>query len=156
MTQKIINATLFIFIAIIFTINPSYSGISQGELASYSSSILTKILNENQDSSAKIKQCLNGLLKEGASGMRLVDKLGIFLFDSHHHGMSVEKTRFYYMNNSFTLLMVLKDKKDTQQYTVYLEYDYVPDGGKCVLKDAYFSMVFDEKMKDIKKFFGNR
>jgi len=154
MLEKILNATLFIILTVIFSYGPGYPQISEGAMAGYSGAVLSKIVNENPDAGAKIRLCLSGLLKDGASGMRLIDKLGLFLYDSKKHGMSLEKSRFYSRDSLFSLHLVMKDKNDSQQYSLYLEYDY--NGGQCVLKDAYFSMVFDEKLKQIKRFFGSR
>ncbi len=155
MTRKIINATLFMLIAVIFSVAPTFSSISEAEMAHYSNSILSRIISENPESGAKIRQCLTGLLKEKGSGMRLMDKLGMFFYDSSRRGMVMEKTWFYSKEDLFSLHFLLRDKNDSQKYTLFLEYDYLP-GGRCELRDAIFSMVFDEKLKEIRRFFGNR
>ncbi|MBN1533049.1 MAG: hypothetical protein JXA20_10340 [Spirochaetes bacterium] len=155
MWRKIINATLFIPLLVIFSGDAVHPSISEGELAHYSNAILARIVSDNPESGSKIRQCLSGLLKDKASGIRLMDKLGIFLYDSSRRGIMVEKTSFYCKNNLFSLHLVMRDKKDSQQYTLFLEYDYLT-GGRCVLRDVYFSLVFDERQKEIKRFFGNR
>jgi hypothetical protein len=155
MMRKTINATLFILLSIVFSGGTAYPSISEGELAHYSNAILARIVNENPESGSKVRQCLAGLLKDNASGMRLMDKLGMFLYDSSRRGIMVEKTSFYSKGDLFSLHLVLRDKKDSQQYTLFLEYDYL-SGGHCVLRDVYFSLVFDQRQKEIRRFFGNR
>lgn len=154
MIKKTLKATLFIILSLILSLWPAHSQISEGSIEANSAALLNRIVSENPDAGPKIRTCLSGLLKDGPGGMRLIDKLGMFLMDSKKHGMSLEKTRFFSRDSLFSLHMVLKDKTDAQQYTLYLEYDL--SGNECLLKDAYFTMVFDEKLKQIRKFFSKR
>ena len=155
MSKYRIKATLFIPIIIVLMAQYSHSRISESRLKTYSGVILRKIINDNSESSPAIRRCLGGLIKDSSSGIRLVDKLGIFMYDIRKHGMSIKNTRFYNKNNLFSLFIVMKNKDDTQHYTLYLEYNYI-SGGQCKLQDAYFSMLFDNKYRQVKKFFGSR
>lgn len=158
MSFKKINATLFISVCIFFIQDTSLSGITEKELSGNRGAILSRILSENDESKERIHQCLSCLIKDGSSGIRLIDKLGLFIYDSSKHGIMVEKTWFYSRFNAnssfFSLHFVMKEKRDNQRYTLYLEYEY--RNGQCIMRDAYFSLVFEEKIREIRSFFGNR
>jgi len=41
-------------------------------------------------------------------------------------------------------------------YILFVEYEYLKNKGTCVFREVYFSVVFDEKMKEIENFFRMR
>ncbi|MBN1496237.1 MAG: hypothetical protein JXA07_05670 [Spirochaetes bacterium] len=45
--------------------------------------------------------------------------------------------------------------RDAQLYTMFIEYAYEASA-QCVLRDIYFSIVFEERKKEIRGFFEAR
>jgi hypothetical protein len=133
-----------------------HARISERELRDYSSSFLSMIIRDNRSYKARITECLNGMIKNGNAGMRLLDKFGLFIYDSRKQGICLKKSRFFYNDGQFNLFLIFEDDYDGQLYTLYLEYEYRSKERLCILKDVYFSLVFDEKMKNIEKFFKYR
>ncbi len=133
-----------------------HARISERELSDYSSSFLSMLIRDNRSYKARITECLNGMIKNGNAGMRLLDKFGLFIYDSRKQGICLKKSRFFYNDGQFNLFLIFEDDYDGQLYTLYLEYEYRSKERLCILKDVYFSLVFDEKMKNIEKFFKYR
>ena len=129
--------------------------LSEKALSNFKTVFLNRIINDNPDQEAHIKKYLNGIIREGHAGMRLLDKFGIFLSNMEKKSIEISKIRFYRNNDRFSLFFVMKDQKDDQLYTMFLEYVY-GRGGKCELEESYFSIVFDERMKEIRNFFETR
>lgn len=139
----------------VYTEKP-FARISERELKRYSSSFMLKLVKENRAYRARIRECMGSILKDGKAGIRLVDKMGLFLYDGRKQGICLNKTRFFYTNGMFYIFLVLEDDYDGQIYTLYLEYNYNRKRKSCRLKDIYFSTVFDDKMKEIEQFFRYR
>ena len=131
------------------------SEISEEELQRYSSGFLSKVIRDNPGFKLKIEEFLNGVVKGNNSGIKLIDKFGLFVYDSRKNGVRVSKTRFFYSKNIFLLFVVFKDKQEGE-YTLFLEYKYNRRKKVCNLKDVYFSLVFNEKREDIENFFKYR
>ncbi len=98
---------------------------------------------------------MKGMIMEGRMGISLLDKFGLFLSNMEKKEVSINRIRFYSQDDQFSLFFVMKDQKDDQLYTMFLEYEY-GKGGNCILKEIYFSIVFEERMNDIKGFFETR
>lgn len=98
---------------------------------------------------------MKGTIMEGRMGISLLDKFGLFLSNMEKKEVTVNRIRFYSQDDMFCLFLILKDQKDDQLYTLFLEYEY-GKGGNCSLKVIYFSIVFEERMNDIKRFFETR
>lgn len=92
---------------------------------------------------------------EGNKGIRLIDKFGIFMENMDKKGIDVLRVRFNIHNELFSLFLVMKDSSDKQLYTMFIEYEY-GRGVRCVLTDIYFSIVFEERMKEIRDYFETR
>lgn len=135
------------------TVSPAK--ISEKTLAGYKSIFMARIIDDNPESEDAIRRFMKGLVLEGNMGIPLLDKFGLFLGTMEKKSVEIEKIRFYSRENVFCLFFIMKDRKDDQRYTLFLEYNY-GKGGKCTLKDIYFSIVFEERMNDIKTFFETR
>jgi len=133
-----------------------YAKISAEELNRYSNAFIVKLKKDNKNYNAEINKYLKGMIKDGNAGIRLADKLGLFLYNCRSQQISVRKTRFFINNRTFYLFIVLQEVQDEQEYTLYLEYEYDEKGNSCLLKDIYFSMILKEKMNEIEKFFRVR
>jgi len=130
--------------------------ITERSLRNYGSEIRARLIDDNPGREKKIRMCLDGILIDDTGGIRMVDKLALFMNDLKSHDMAIVKTRFFYRGGLFSLFIVLADKNDGQTYTLFLEYEYQEKRGLCVFRDAYFSIVFDERMKEIENFFRMR
>ena len=128
--------------------------ISEKRLRQYSSRFFSKLIKDNKKSESKIRECLNVVVSGRRSGIRLLDKFGMFLFKSAKQGICLNRAMFFYGSSFFCIFMVMEDDYDGQVYTLYIEYRYNSRSRSCALKDIYFSLVFEEKMKEIKKYFG--
>jgi hypothetical protein len=125
MKKTIIIATIVMSAATMITPQSSYSRISESQLQNYSGQILRKFIKDNSESASKVRRCLGGLIKDSHSGIRLVDKLGIFMYDVRKHGMIIKHTRFFDKDNIFSLFILMRNRDDSSRYTLYLEYDYI-------------------------------
>jgi hypothetical protein len=113
------------------------------------------VIEENPEYEHQIRTFLAGMVMEGRKGIRLLDKFGLFLGNMEKKGVGISRIRFFSHNELFCMFIVMKDQKDDQLYTMFVEYEYV-SGARCVLKDIYFSIVFEERMKEVKSFFETR
>jgi hypothetical protein len=134
---------------------PSTAMISERKLTNFKSLFLERIIEENPESEERIRTYLGGMIMDGRHGMRLLDKFGLFLDSLEKEGISIKRIRFNSRNNLFSLFLVMKDGKDEQLYTMFIEYEYGRDA-RCLLKEIYFSIVFEERLKEIKTFFESR
>lgn len=152
MNWRITVALMFI----VTQVTVGHAKISERELREYSSSFLSMVISDNRGYKERIIECLNGMIKNGTAGMRLLDKFGLFIYDSRKQGICLKRSRFFYNDGHFSLFLIFEDDYDGQLYTLYLEYEFRSAERRCILKDVYFSLVFDEKMKNIEKFFKYR
>ena len=139
---------------IIFVPAVIFAGIKEKELANYRSAFLKKILAANPNKEAEIRRCMDGQIKTGSSGIKVIDKFAFFLYDCNTKGLDIEKIKFYKDGNINLFIMTLKDKSDNSQYGLSLEYTYISAKGSFELSDISFSMIFPDKIKDALKFFG--
>lgn len=133
----------------------SSAKISEKSLAQYKSAFLGRVIEDNPDYESRIRRFMKGMIMEGRMGISLLDKFGLFLSNMEKKEVSINRIRFYSQDDQFSLFFVMKDQKDDQLYTMFLEYEY-GKGGNCILKEIYFSIVFEERMNDIKGFFETR
>lgn len=129
--------------------------VTETSLTNYNSLFLSKVIGDNPERESRIRTYLNGVVMEGHRGIRLIDKFGLFLGNMEKKEIQIERVRFFYHDDLFTLFFIMKDLQDDQLYTMYLEYEY-GDRSQCILKEVYFSVVFEERMQDIKSFFEAR
>lgn len=129
--------------------------LSEKALAHHKSALLSSVIDDNPEREADIRAFFNGMVLEGNMGIRLLDKFGIFMSNMEKKGIEIQRTRFFRQEDMYTLFLVMKDGKDEQLYTLFLEYEY-GGKGRCVLKNIYFSIVFEERMNEIRSFFKAR
>lgn len=153
--KKIIPLSLLI-ILVFSLVDTSFCRISEGQFNAYRSRFLSKVIKDNPSSKARIKQCLYAMLKGGRAGLRLIDKLGLFLYKARSNKVSLLKTRFFYNKGIFFLFIVMEDDHDGQQYTMFMEYGYNGKGRSCHLRDIYFSLIVKERLKELREFFKQR
>ena len=131
-----------------------FAEIKESELANYRSVFLKKILSNNPNREAEIRRCMDGYIKSGSSGIRLLDKFALFLYDCNSKSLNIEKVKFYKDGNINLLIITLKDKSDGSIYSLSLEYTYIPARGSFELSDISFSMIFPDKIKGVSQFFS--
>lgn len=129
--------------------------LSEQSLIRHTAALLSRVIDDNPGREAEIRTLFNGTVMEGNRGIRLLDKFGIFMSNMEKKGIEIRRTSFYRKDDIFTLFFVMKDGKDEQLYTLFLEYGY-GNKGRCVLRDIYFSIVFEERMNEIRSFFEAR
>lgn len=147
------QSVLFIML-IFYFIPPLNADIKENQLDGYKHSFVVKIIKDNPGRESDIRRCLEGMIKEGGAGVRLIDKFGLFLYDSSRNGLAVERVRFVRDGNSAIFIIFLKDGSDGQLYSLFLEYVYSSSRGTYTLGEIYFSDIFEEKMTSVKEFFG--
>jgi len=128
--------------------------IKESELSGYRSAFLKKIISYNPDKEAEIRRCMDGYIKTGSSGIKLIDKFALFLYDCNSKGLSIEKIKFYKDGNVNLFIITLKDKSDDSLYSLSLEYTYISTKGSFELSDISFSMIFPDKIKGVAQFFS--
>lgn len=145
---------LIVSLLIIFLYLPLSADIGEGELSSYKSQFLKKIISNNPEKESEIRRCLDGIIKDGSSGVRIIDKFGLFLYDSRNNGLAMEKIKYFHDGSANFFMITLKDNADGSLYNLFLEYTYESGRGAYRLSDISFSMVFADKMKSVSEFFG--
>ena len=131
------------------------AAITEKTLSQHRTTFLDRVIEDNPDYESRIRMVMKGVILEGRKGISLLDKFGLFLGNMEKKGIDISMIRFYGREDRFCLFFVMKDRKDDQPYTMFLEYDFGP-GGKCALRNIYFSIVFEERMNEIKAFFETR
>jgi hypothetical protein len=148
--------TALIVFMLSLSIGPAaHSKISEKKLKNRMSIFLEQIIEENSDQENRIRKFMGGSVMDGRRGIRLLDKFGLFADKLEKEGIDIQRIRFFGHENRFCIFFVMKDGKDDQLYTMFVEYEY-GDKERCVLKDIYFSIVFEERMKELRAFFEAR
>ncbi len=149
------KVVLIVPLLLVCCVSLSSAKISEKSLEQFKSAFLGRVIEDNPDYESKIRRFMKGTIMEGRMGISLLDKFGLFLSNMEKKEVTVNRIRFYSQDDLFCLFLIMKDQKDGQLYTLFLEYEY-GKGGNCTLKEIYFSIVFEERMNDIKKFFETR
>ncbi len=143
---------LSIMLMLLICVNAA-ADIGEGELSSYKSSFMKKVLSNNPGKDDEIRKTLSCLIKDGNSGVRLIDKFGLFLYDSRNSGLILEKIKYLRDGRTNVFIITLKDSSDSRLYSLYLEYSF--DGGSSLkLADISFSMIYSERIKSVLGCFG--
>lgn len=149
-----IKRGLLFFILVLLPFTLPGADIKENQLDGYKHSFMARVVKDNPGREAEIRECLGGMIKEGGAGVRLIDKFGLFFYDSSRNGLSMERVRFVKDGNSRIFIILLKDNADSSLYSLFLEYIYSPGRGTYSLGEIYFSDIFEEKMTSVKDFFG--
>lgn len=140
-------------LAVLFINTTLSADVGEGELARLRCAFMSRILADNPGREDEIRRCLGAMVKEGNTGSRLIDRFGLFLYDSSRNRLQLERIRFLKDAGSAVFFIVLKDSSDAQLYSLYLEYG-IAGGGGLKLRNTYFSMIYGERIKSVTKFFG--
>ena len=132
-----------------------FAEIRESELANYRAVFLKKIIASNPGRETEIRKCMDGYIKNSASGIRLIDKFALFLYDCDTKNLSIEKIKFYKDGNVNLFMITLKDKSDNGLYSLFIEYTYRATTGSFELSDISFSMIFPDKIKGAAQFFSS-
>lgn len=141
------------FVILLITIMPLMADIGEGELSSYKTVFMKKITANNPGREDEIRKTLSCLIKDGSSGVRLIDKFGLFLYDSRNSGLILEKIKYLRDGRTNVFIITLKDSSDSRLYNLYLEYSS-DGGGTLKLADISFSMIYSDRIKSVLGFFG--
>ncbi len=144
---------VFILAALLITL-PLRADVGEGELSGYKSLFMKKIISGNPGRESEIRRCMDGIIKDGSAGVRIIDKFGLFLYDSRRNGLALEKIKFLRDGHFYIFMITLKDSADGGLYNLFLEYSYDSGRGAYSLTDISFSMVFSDKIKSVSEFFG--
>jgi len=145
----------FILCIIISIPTVIFAEIKEKDLSYYRETFLRKALSSNPGKETEIRRCLDGYIKNVASGIKIIDKFALFLYDCNSKGLSIEKIKFYKDGNVNLFIITLKDRSDNGLYSLSLEYTYVAAKGSFELSDISFSMIFPDKIKGVLQFFGS-
>ena len=145
-----------IILCIIISVQASviFAEIKENELSNYKTVFLRKIIASNPSRETEIRRSVNGYIKSSSSGIKIIDKFALFLYDCNNKGLSIEKIKFYKDGNINLFIITLKDKSDNGIYNLSLEYTYIAASDSFVLSDISFSMIFPDKIKSAAQFFG--
>lgn len=157
MTFSNIKSALISFIALLLLTGSLFAGFKESELEKLSSLIMNKIISDNKNDSPAIREYLNGVVVGNNSGMKLIDKLALFLFNSNREGVKLHKALFLRdrKKDEFMLFLVFSDK-EKEEYLLHLHYSFERRKKVCVLKNVYFSLVFGEKKEQVDNYFRYR
>jgi len=156
MVQNMKKKYLLLILTVFIINGTAYSSISEKELKDVKSAFLSSLAEDNAIVKSRIIEYLDGVVKDEKAGIRFFDKLAIFLYDSRNEGVRLKKSRFFSSGKIFSLFLVFQDDNDGQIYNLFLEYEYNKVRKQSTLKDIYFSLVFEEKMKQMRKYFKYR
>ncbi len=154
MSRTLTSALIIFFYVFIIIPTGLHAGISEEKLEKLSADFKWKLIADNKDDENRIHYFLDGIIKDADAGIRLSDKLGLFLYDCRRHNISILKTRFFSRGNRFMILMTMNDEKADQLFSLYLEYLRIDKITR--LEEAVFSIVLKERMKEIETFFKGR
>jgi hypothetical protein len=154
--KKYTFIALFISIIAIFSPSPLLSLITEGQLKFNSVYFVNKLIADNPEYENDIRVCMSAVIPHGNAGIRLMDKFGLFIHDINRRNVYINKARFLYNKGTFVIFLLLEDKNDGRQYTMFLEYSYDKNRRICSLVEVYFSLLFEQRMKEIKEFFMQR
>ena len=149
------SAAALVILAVALVVPAANARLSEKELERCRSAVLSRVIDDNPGREEDIRTFFNGMVMERNMGIRLLDKFGIFMSNMEKKDIDIQRTRFFRQDSLYSLFFVMKDRKDGQLYTLFLEYEYGRKA-RCVLKDIYFSIVFEERMGEIKSFFEAR
>jgi len=129
--------------------------VGEGELSHFKSAFMSKIIADNPGREGEIRGCLGSIVKQGSSGARLIDRFGLFVYDSRRNSLQLERIRFFKSGGrgSAVFFIVMEDTSDGQLYSLYLEYAFT-GGGALRLNSSYFSKIYSEKIKSVTRFFS--
>ncbi len=133
---------------------PVQGELKENELDWYKNKFREKVLNDNPGRESEIRKSLEGMVKVGGAGVKLIDKFGLFLYDSRRNNLVLEKVKFFRDGSSSIFIISLRDESDEQLYSLFLEYVYSSSRGTFSLGEIYFSKVFEEKMTSVREFFS--
>ncbi len=144
------------FMALVSTVNGET--INQKELDSYGQMLFSLIQKRSSVSERQIRETLEGILpmeKGEQGGIRLSDKLALFVKRYRSHGMDLEQAELYVSNRDRILILTLS-KKDEKSYQLYLRYHYDPETSLLDLQDVHFSRLYRRGSDELKRFFQYR
>lgn len=150
MLKKIIMPVTFI---LFFAIRAG-ADIKENNLQQYKTAFRARVISDNPGKEQEITRCLEGMIREGGAGVRLIDKFGLFLYDSNSNNLELDRVRFLRDGSSSIFILFLKDRADGQSYTLYLEYVFSASKGTYTLGEIYFSKVFENRADSVREFFG--
>lgn len=148
--------SIFLISIIILSAIIAEAKISEKELSRQRGYFLSKFLDDNSEMEDEIRSSLSTIISEENSRIRLIDKFALFVYDFRQKGSEIEKTKFFIKGKNRVFFIVLKDRSDSQSYNLFVEYEISSDRKSAILRDLYFSIVFDEKRKEMEKFFRSR
>lgn len=144
-----------ISITILLVSAMAYSAdIKEKQLQQYKSAFMTKVLADNPGKEQEITRCLEGMIREGGAGVRLIDKFGLFLYDSSSNSLALDRVKFIRDGGSSIFIVFLRDEADGRSYSLYLEYVFNPSRGTYTLGEICFSKVFEERVDSVRDFFA--
>jgi len=145
---------MLLMLFILFLCLPLAADVGEGELSNYKSLFIKKILSGSPERESEIRRCLDGIIRDRNSGVRLIDKFGLFLYDSSKNNLSLEKIKYFHDGQAYIFMITLRDNSDGALYNLFLEYAYEPRRGAFRLSDISFSTVFADRIKSVTDFFG--
>ncbi len=152
--MKKIKFILLALLAVILLSGSLYGGIGEEELKRQGRSFLHKLLADNPGKGAQIRKAMGGILRRGDAGISLLDKFALFMYDSKKSGLVMKKVKFFSNGRSISMFIVLRDISDSRLYTLFVEYKYLYSRHSYSLGEIYFSSVFMQRMRAVKRFFG--
>lgn len=154
MENPLLKKILMPVTLILFFAFQAGADIKENNLQQYKAAFRAKVISDNPGKEQEITRCLEGMIREGGAGVRLIDKFGLFLYDSNSNNLVLDRVRFIRDGSSSIFILFLKDRSDGQSYTLYLEYVFSASKGTYVLGEIYFSKVFENRADSVREFFG--
>ncbi len=146
------------FFAIVFTAVAAFTSasaeIKESEVAGQSRIFMSKILKDNPGQEQSIRSFMSGIIRNGNAGVRIIDKFGLFMYDSRSNHLSLVRIRYASRGSSASMFIVMKDNSDGQLYNLFIEYTYNSSRKSYTLGDLYFSSVFMDRINSVRNFFG--
>ncbi len=147
--------TRLLLIIILLIPAASHAKITESQFKKLKVHFLRRIIRDNPHFKKQIRATVVGIIPDGNAGMRLLDKFALFLHDMQKNHLQLARSKYFYKNRICMFILIMKDTRSDQNYTLYLEYDY-NYRRKLLLRDAFFSAVFTRKQKRVIQFFKNK
>lgn len=112
------------------------------------------VLNQNNPGMEQnIQASLYSTLAGQGSGVRLIDRFGLFMYDCRRNSIDITRTKYFAEEKGFSIFIVLTDRNDGQQYTCYMDFSYDRKRDVSAVRDIYFSLVFTDRISTLKELF---
>jgi hypothetical protein len=143
-----------LFFIIIFISSALYGDITKRELDFWNSKFLSMIISDNPSQEEEIRKVLNSIIRYNKSGYRLLDRFGLFLYETNANNITIQRINFFSDKKKAIFYIIFKESSGESLYCLYLQYE--KSGSSLRISDSFLFLSTTDSfsMGNLKKFFG--